>query len=355
MIKNILSMLVDELASATLRRSDYALTYDYSIKDIHLFLKDVQVVELGKPKSRYEVLALDVASATIHIGGGEVALATGCVVGKKLVTYPSLIRRSTEGPPFIGAPIMRELSLITNKYIMLGIRYSDDPDLPEGALTHDVRIALETHLIREAPRTLAKNGLLLVDGPIHYPITHPKEGTIWNFEIEKLNEGRVKAMYEVLEVGLLPISVVKRVWGSKHLAKKVGLSSTRDVALIESMISTRYEKLSKPLMIGPLTMTEHGIRKVLTYVVVPTSKYSKVFTIFRIEMLKDVVDSLGSRLTDVMSSLAHSTVSYGTSLPYKLEIADSVSKELTAGMASLIEMLLKIKGIPVLYGGVTIG
>ncbi len=355
MIKNILSMLVDELASATLRRSDYALAYDYSIKDIHLHLKDVEVVELGKPKSRYEVLALDVASATIHIGGGEVALATGCVVGRKLVTYPSLIRGSTKGPPFIGAPIMRELNLITNKYIMLGVRYSDDPDLPEGALTHDVRIALETHLIREASRTLAKGGLLLVDGPIHYPITHPKEGTIWNIEIEKLNESRVKAMYEVLEDGLLPISIVKRVWGSKHLAKKVGLSSTRDVALIESMVSTRYEKLSKPLMIGPLTIVEHGIKKALTYIAVPTSRYSKVFTIFRVEMLKDVVDSLESKLTDIVSSLAHSTIHYGTSLPYKLEIADSVSKELTAGMASLVEMLLKIKGIPVLYGGVSIG
>jgi len=354
LIRSILSTLVDELASAALRRSEYALTYDYGIKDIHLYLKDVEIVELNKPKSRYDAVALDVASATIHVGGGEVALATGCIVGKKLVTYPSLIKSPAKGPPFIGAPITRELSLITNKYIMLGIRYFEDPDLPEGALTHDVRIALETHLIQETPKILSEGELLLVDGPIHYSITHPKEGTIWNIEIEKLNESRVKAMYEVLEAGHIPVSIVKRVWASRHLARKVGLSSTKDVALIESVITAKYGKLSKPIMVGPTTIAERGVKKVLSYVIVPTSKYSRIFTIFRVEILKDVADSLGSKLMDIMSLLAYSTTSYGTSLPYKIEIADSVSKELTAGMASLVEMMLKVKGIPVLYGGVSI-
>jgi len=354
LIRSILSILVDELATASLRRSKYALTYDYDAGNIYLQLKDIDVVELEKPRSRYDVVALDVASATIHVGGGEIALAAGCVVGKKLLTYPSLIKGSANGPPFIGAPITRELSLITNKYVMLGVRYSEDPDLPEGALTHDVRIALETYLIREASEVTSREGILLVDGPIHYSITHPKEGAMWNIEVEKLNESRVKAMHEVLELGYFPISVVKRVWASKHLARKIGLLDTKDVALIASIINTKHGRFSRPLMVGPIEIAEREIRKILSYVVVPSSKYSRVFTIYRVEVLKGTADALGNKLKDVMSHLAYSTMSYGTSIPYKIEIADSVSKELTASMASLVELMLKVKGVPVLYGGVSI-
>ena len=353
MISRTIFELVNSLVNVELDRPKYSL----EIADVELEpVKDLKPVALPKPSRTYStVVALDASTATIHVGGGELAISSGCIVLRNAFVYPSP-KEVQEGPPFIGAPLNTGCDWVTDRYVKLGVRYIDDPDLPEGALAHDVRISLETFLIGKV-LDLAGVGnpytLVLIDGPVEYPIKHPKEGSSWNAEIARLNDDRVSAMRDLVHGGFIPVSIVKRVWGSRYLTRNSDIHYLTDVQLVESIIELG-EPLRRPSYVGPWIVRWEGTERVIYYIVNPLSRFTKMYSLFRVEFLRDSHEVAGRLVDDILSVIAYSAGSYGITVPYKIYLADYISKRTVSELARFSQYVMMLKGLPTLYGGVTI-
>ncbi len=313
---------------------------------------------LLKPSRRFQVAAIDAAAATLHVPAGEVTVVAGAFCGpSSLRAYPGLrIGWFSAKPPALGAPIDADIEYVMNRYVKVGLKFVNDPDLPEGALSNDLRIFIETHMIKSSINEVSEGTVLLIDGPVIYPLTHPVEGSVWNAELGGLNEDRVNAMLNLLENGVTPVCIVKRVWRAKHLIKALGLSSdVTDVQMIMGMLRVNVSS-DKPLMIGPWEVRGAGKLpgRIMAYLIIPLSRTPRIYTLFRVEVLKPVKEFLGDLFDDLISFIAYSTMSYGTYVPYRLYLADGLSKEVVSKNASYLENLLRINGVPLLYGGVTI-
>jgi len=355
-MRDAISRLVAELARPAKLRPRYKLLEDETRFKIP---EDLRRESLEKPSRRYAFAALDAAAATLHVPAGEVSVVAGALCGvKNTYLYPGTsIIATVSGPPFLGAPIEKDLSFVSNRYVKVGLKYVSDPDLPEGALSHDLRIHMETYLLNVAKERLVKETVLLIDGPVTYPYTHPVEGSVWNAELGGLNEDRVAVMSELLEDGIIPVCVVKRVWRSKHLIRALGLSELlTDVKMIINTLGLSSIPY-KPLMIGPweVSGSADAPPRVMAYVLTPVAMPVRLYTIFRIEVLKAVQELLGEkRFLELVAAVSYSASSYGTYVPHRLHVADALSKEIVTKNASMLEALLKLKGVPLLYGGVTV-
>lgn len=315
---------------------------------------DLELRPLNKAKEKYAFAAVDAASASIHIPCGEIAVAAGAIVtGRNLKTYPT-ISGVARGPPYVGAPADGGISWVTSRYLKLGTPYFEDPDLPEGALSHDVRISIETYLIKNL-KMCERIMILLIDGPAIYPFTLPMEGSKWNTEIGLLNEDRVNAMIDLLDRGIIPVCVVKRVWRSNYIPSitKYGI---KDAEYLMTKILDTGGRLSKPFMLGPWeSRSRVGLPdRYMAYLVIPTNPYLRSYSIFRVEIVRDVAESLGDGLEDILSSIAYGTYAYGGYVHPVLQVVDKVSKDLVSRLARTLETALRMMGVPIMYGGVGI-
>ncbi len=356
MMRDSISRLVAELARPARFRPRYKLLEDetrYTIPE------ELRRESLKKPSKRYVFAALDAAAATLHVPAGEVSVVAGALCDvRSAYLYPGTgIVASVNGPPFLGAPIEEDLSLVSNRYVKVGLKYVNDPDLPEGALSHDLRIHMETYLLSVAKERLGSGTVLLIDGPVTYPYTHPVEGSVWNAELGGLNEDRVTMMSNLIEEGIIPVCVVKRVWRSKHLIRALGLSELlTDVKMIMNTLGLS-DVPDKPLVIGPweVSGSTDTPPRVMAYVLTPVAMPVRLYTIFRIEVLKAVQELLGEeRFLELIAAISYSASSYGTYVPHRLHVADALSKEVVTKNASVLEAMLRLKGVPLLYGGVTV-
>ncbi len=314
---------------------------------------DLKLRPLSKSNKKYLLAAVDAASASIHIPSGEIAIAAGAVItGRNLKTYPA-ISGVAIGPPYVGAPADGGISWVTSRYLKLGTPYFEDPDLPEGALSHDVRISIETYLIKNLKMD-ERNTILLIDGPAVYPFTHPTEGSKWNAEIGLLNEDRVNAMTKLLERGIIPACIVKRVWRSSYIPTTISGHGVKDVEYLMSKILDMGGQTSKPLVLGPWEARSRvGLPdRYMAYLVIPTNPYLRNYSIFRVEIVREVAETLGDGIEDILSTIAYGTYAYGGYVHPTLQVVDKVTKDLVSRLARTLETALRMAGVPIMYGGV---
>ncbi len=314
--------------------------------------EELSVFSLDKPNERFNFVGVDAASITLYTPYGEVAITSGAIgTLNRTSYYPSKLRPTKErGPPYVGALESGGLDWVTDKYILLGTPYKLDPFLPEGAISHDIRIGLESYLISRAKK-LFKNALLLIDGPATYPFSPVTEGSKWSVELGLLNKLRVKALMEAFAEGLTPICVVKRVWGSAYIPEAVA-EGNKDVSVVMNYVSKHFP-LTKPLIIGPWENRGRvGVPdRIMAYLAIPINPYLHTVSVLRIEVLRDIAESINTKLIELAKALSWEIMEYGTYVPPAIQVADKLSKALVRRHASLIETVFKRTGVLILYSG----
>lgn len=351
MFSTIIKELIDVLLSMRIEKPKYRLSLeDY---DSSKLIKEVGVHVLDRPNKLLRFGAIDAASINMHIGFSELAIAAVSYVGHRVfMALPSYKGTSINpnAPPIIGSYIsLDNVRWVTNRYIKIGIKYLDDPELPEGALAHDIRISLESYMIKELTN-FDDADVVIIDGPIEYPLKHPLEESRWNKEIRLLNEERINNMKELINKGVIPVSIVKRVSGSRYLVR-----NSREVINDALIISNIIGNASKPSYIGPIIVKGKysNIIKYLYYVVVPIKTHIPSYNLFRVELLREAIESMNAELlNDVLSYLAYNSTGYGLPLPYKLMQADRMSKKIVSMISSLTEGVLRLKGVTLIQGGI---
>jgi len=348
MLINLLGELAGRLLTHSVPKAGLVkLSYSDDAEQVDV-VDNLKILE--RPSRIFRAGAVDASSTTIKVGG-EVALSVGVVCGSSLVTYPDWVGRNVEAP-FASALINEGLPGVTNSYIMLGVKYVDDPDLPEGALAHDVRISIETLMIKKAVNYLPTNSILLVDGPIHYPIHHPKAVSNWNSELARLNDHRVNTLREVVKHGLIPVNVVKRVWSSRYLPEAVGNGVT-DLMMLERVLRSLSPVL-KPVRTPVYRYVRgRGPERYFTYVVIPKSRVYGGYSIFRVEFLREVYEMVTPEFADeVVAYVAYEAFDYGLDIPYRLNMADTYSKKVIRSITLTLVNLMKLRGMSIPYGAV---
>jgi len=347
MILNVLRNVVDNLLANS------------SIRSVNIGLNDVEVVkdvsaidkpkELKKPSKVFITGSADASSVTIKVVGNEVALACGVVSGFNILVYPEVSKSLLE-VPFIGILVGDEHPGITNKYVMLGIKYVEDLYLPNDALAHDIRISIESLMIEKALHHLPQNSLLIVDGPIYYLKHQPDINCLWNEELVRLNEYRVDKLRRLYRYNnILPVNVVKRVRDSYYITSTISKNIT-DLEYVERLVNELGSR-SRPFRTSLYECSlSIGPKRYFTYVVIPRSRIYSSYSIFRVELLKEVYDDLPYELIDsILSYIAYEAWGYGLSLPYKLYVADTYSKRLVHSMSDMLMKLLISKKVLIPY------
>ncbi len=307
--------------------------------------------KVPRQEVRVSLIAVDAASASLHTALGEVAVVGGVLVGDEVITVYPKPGSLSSSVPFVGALYSGNLPFVTDEYLVLRKLYREDPFLPEGAISSDLRMNMEVHLIEEAAH-LGLGELLMIDGPATYPFIAAQSSSAWAEEIGRLNEMRVKAMLKAFEEGLTPICIVKRVWGSSHLPQAQELGVMDVVYVVK--LARRLLDSESPVAVGPFEVRERaGVPdRIMTYLLLPYNGFLKDVGVLRFEVLRDIAEELGEEgLLKVMSSVAQSALKYGLYLPRQLYIADRISKDIVKRVGLELESALRRKGIPLLYSG----
>jgi hypothetical protein len=322
-------------------------------ENVETFSVPVRYEYLTRPSTETLIYALDAASATLHTGFGEVSVVAGALVSPgNVYSYPNMSSPPSSEPPFIGALYGENLGFVNNRYIELGHPYRLDPFLPEGAIAHDLRINLENYLMEKISE-FEEEGIVLIDGPATYPFHHVESGSKWSMELGLLNEKRVRAMKKIASKGFIPVCVVKRVWSSTYLphAEELGLKDVEYILRFQKEIVP-----DRPLIIGPWEFRERvGVPdRMMAYVLIPLNVYGPTFTVLRIEMLRDIAESIEVKFNELASMISYNALMYAAIEPIQLLKADRISKELVKRIASLLEAVLRKEGLIILYGGAQI-
>ena len=340
------------LAEAILSSKLYFHRVRLSINEEVETPSDLPISFLDRPEDKVSFVGIDAASITLHTLYGEVAIASGAIGTKANASYyPTFLGYSRgDSLPYVGALESGGLNWVTDEYVLLKKPYRLDPFLPEGAISHDIRINLESNLILKAGKLFNKS-VLLIDGPATYPFSPITEGSEWSVELGLLNNLRVKAMMKAFNSGLIPLCVVKRVWRSIYIPEAIS-SERKDIAVIMNYVNKHFP-LSKPLIIGPWeSRGRAGVPdRVMAYLVIPLNNYLNITSILRVEMLRDIAETLGKDFLNLSKALSWEIVEYGTYIPPEIQVVDKLSKALVRRYASLIEAVFNRMGILILYSG----
>ncbi|MEM1623401.1 MAG: DNA double-strand break repair nuclease NurA [Sulfolobales archaeon] len=275
-------------------------------------------------------VAVDVASATLYVGGNYVGIAGLSIVSSTgLAVYPSIAAESYLGPPFISSlKRLREPSRgITDRYVELGIPYEEDPHLDPSTLESDVRLALELYGLGVAVGSRLK--YVLIDGPL-IPIIrpYPKSG-YWVDEVALLNSKRAHYISKAVSEGKFVIGFVKRV-GTEVPARE-------------------FVWEGKPVAVGPV-ITQNELKVCSFYITSGGTGYT--YTLGRVEMPCAITEQLeSSKLADLLSMVYSSCSSLALSVPYGLYVADRVSKNLVKKLVELVELAAKSRGVLAVFPG----
>ncbi|MEM0504404.1 MAG: DNA double-strand break repair nuclease NurA [Sulfolobales archaeon] len=346
----MLLQLLNELADSITNNSNFSrATVRLTTLEVS---QDVEVLDkpkvISRPSRPLVSGAVDAASSNIMTNNNEVALSVGVVCASKITVYPDVMTSVTEAP-FAGTLLGSRMAGVTDSYIMLNLRYADDPNLPLGAISHDVRINLESYMISKSLEILQPNTILMIDGPIYYPLHHPKMVCRWNDELSRLNECRTKLIREAYRYGLLPVNIVKRVRNSYYIPPSIS-SGVSDVEFVEALIKDMNVR-SKPIR-TPIYLYRRGEgpARYFTYVAVPKSSIYNTYSVFRIEVLKEVFDDMPyDFMDDALSYIVFEAYDYGLDIPYRLSIADSYSKGVLSKMTKIFVNMLIMRGVSIPY------
>ena len=296
----------------------------------------IRVREVGRVRP-YPVIGVDAASATMMVAGGELGIASYAVIGPEIsVTYPHTHTPPAGGPPFIAATAGDDGPGVTTRYVKLGMRYSDDPDLVMGVPTADVRIGLENEGLRKGIERAEEGWVIAVDGPpSHSPSV---EGAYWGDEVRELYAERAALVRRACSEGVAIAFVVKRVWGVSVLG--------RDVA-DHDILAIALQGASGPaLLLGEAEAVRAGVRYVVTYAAVRHAPY-RGYSVFRVE----VPECSPISAEEVSAFMARSALTSGVPVPAPVHSADYLSKVIAKYLARQAEAALRIAGAALIYGG----
>lgn len=272
-----------------------------------------------------ESAAIDSASASLYLGGNFVGVAALSVASSLsgLLVYPSVTSDSYRGPPFVSSlrNLEAEVGGVTDRYVELGVPYSEDPYADSAVLEADVRLALELYGLRTALGSSSK--YVLVDGPLLSPARSYLRPGYWLDEVALFNRERAKLISEAVSEGRIVIGFVKRVGTEVPEAQLL-----RD---------------TEPSAVGPI-VTSGEFRVCSYYVFVGGSGYTH--TIGRVELPCSIAESMGSsKLVELLSKVYSSCSSLALPVPYSLYVADRVSKSLVKKLVELVELTAKSRGV----------
>jgi hypothetical protein len=273
-------------------------------------------------------VSVDVASASIFVGGNPVGVAALAVVSPGgLYTYPTLPSENLSGPPFLSSLYLsEEVPGATYRYVELGIPYVDDPYVDAGIMESDVRLALELYGMELALRT--PHSYVLVDGPLLPSARYVGSG-YWSDELALYARRRAELVSRAVAEGKVVVGVVKRV-----RAETLGAVST-----------------GRAVAVGP-EVTRGGIDVYSYYIAVPYE--NSTYVLAKVELPKATVESLGGRgVRELLSKLYTASSSLGIPVPYGLYTADRVSKSLVKRILELIEFAARSRGVLAVFSGGT--
>lgn len=329
------------------------LDYIHANGDVSRPLEDFRtlLIPLNKPSKRFRnIIGLDASSTSVSTYGIEIATASGVIYWGESFYYPRISMREFPIPFISYLGDNDTLPGVTNTYIKLGIKYRDDPALPEGALEHDVRISMETYLMNECLK-LFKNAYVLVDGPIYYPIYHSEGGrNRWNDELAHLNSERVQMFKELTSRGIVPIAIVKRIETSKYLPSNL-FGEDLDVNIINRNL-VKLTPPYRPLRLPFFTYEKArlGPDRVFTYLAIPKSIIKGSYGIYRIELLKETFESVSKKtLNELIEFLAFNSMNNKYLIPLKLLEADRISKALIKMQRNYIIKRFEFYGASIPY------
>jgi hypothetical protein len=273
-------------------------------------------------------VSVDVASASIFVGGNPVGVAALAVVSSGgLYTYPTVPSENLSGPPFLSSLYLgEEVPGATYRYVELGIPYVDDPYVDVGIMESDVRLALELYGLELALRT--PYGYVVVDGPLLPSARYVGSG-YWSDELALYARRRAELVSRAAAEGKVVVGVVKRV-----RAETLGVAGT-----------------GRAVAVGP-EVTRGGIDVYSYYIALPHE--SSTYVLAKVELPKAVVESLGSRgVRELLSKLYTASSSLGIPVPYGLYTADKISKSLVKRILELIELTARSRGLLAVFSGGT--
>jgi len=296
----------------------------------------IRVREVRRVRS-VPLIGVDAASATLIVAGGELGIASFAVVGPEIsMTYPHTHMPPSSGPAFVAATAGEDAPGITTRYIKLGKRFSEDPDLVMGVPTADVRIGLENEALRRAIMRAGEGWLIAVDGPASH--TPSVDDVLWADEVKALYDERASLVREACMSGISVVFVVKRVWGVNLLGHSLADHDILALAL---------RGASGPaLLLGEAEALRAGVRYVVTYVAVRHAPY-RGYSVFRVE----VPECSPMSPEEAASIMARSALSSGVPVPAPIHSADYVSKAIAKYLARQAEAALRVAGAALIYGG----
>ncbi len=296
----------------------------------------IKVREIGQVRA-VPTIGVDAASATLMVAGGELGIASYAVVGPEIsVTYPHTHIPPSSGPPFVAATAGEDRLGVTTRYIKIGKRFADDPDLVMGVPTADIRIGLENEALRKAVGRAEEGWLVVVDGPpSHSPSV---EDVMWAEEVRELYAGRASLVRMACSSGVSVAFVVKRVWGVSWLGHNLADHDVLALALRGAA--------GPALLLGEVEALRAGVRYVVIYVAVRHAPY-RGYSVFRVE----VPECSPMSPEDVASLMARSALSSGMPVPAPIHSADYVSKVIAKYLARQAEAALRVAGAALIYGG----
>lgn len=270
--------------------------------------------------------SVDVASASIFVGGNPVGVAALAVVSPEgLYTYPTAPSESFRGPPFLSSLYLgEEVPGATCRYVELGIPYVDDPYVDAAVLESDVRLALELYGLEIALGT--PYSYILVDGPLLPSARYVGSG-YWSDELALYAKRRAELVSRATAEGRVVIGVVKRV-----RAEAAGVPGA-----------------SRAIAVGP-EVTGGSIDIYSYYIAVPYE--SSTYTLAKVELPRATAESLGGRgVRELLSKVYSASSSLGIPVPYGLYTADRVSKSLVKRVLELIELTARSRGLLAVFSG----
>lgn len=271
-------------------------------------------------------VSVDVASASIFVGGNPVGVAALAVVSPEgLYTYPAVPSESFRGPPFISSLYLgEEVPGATCRYVELGIPYVDDPYVDAAVLESDVRLALELHGLEVALGT--RYNYVLVDGPLLPSARYVGSG-YWSDEIAIYAKRRAELVSRATAEGRVVVGVVKRVRADALAAPGA----------------------SRAVAVGP-EVSRGGIDIHSYYIVIPYE--SSAYVLAKVELPRAAAESLGSKgVGELLSKVYAASSSLGIPVPYGLYTADRVSKSLVKRVLELIELTARSRGLLAVFPG----
>lgn len=314
--------VVERVVEASIRRDSVDLRQMVEVE--HGGLEVISLKNMDYSELVADSVAVDVASASIYLGGNYIGIAGLSVVSPSgLTVYPPIASESYSGPPFVSSlrRVAQSTAGVTDRYVELGIPYEVDPYIDPFILESDVRLALELYGLSTAAS--AGSRYVFVDGPLIPTVRPYLRPGYWTDELTLFQSKRAHCIDRALNDGSVVIGFVKRVGAE---APKVGVRQG-----------------ANPLAVGPVIVRAEP-KICFFYILVGWSGYS--YTMGRVEIPCAAADRLGpSRLSDLLSMVYSSCSSLAIPVPYNLYVADKVSKSLVKKLVDLVELTARTKGV----------